>query len=154
RRLWEGDTSAYGGDDSRADEALCFLLAFWCRKDAAQIDRLFRRSGLMRPKGDEKRGQQTYGALTIGKACTLVSRVYDGTPGASPPDPDAAARPALAPHALGDLTLCPERPRRTGTGKLTVSVRVTGPGGRGLHRLTLSESPSNLRDNGKLLQRL
>lgn len=38
--LWAGDTSAYGGDDSRADLALCNMLAFWTNRDAARMDRL------------------------------------------------------------------------------------------------------------------
>jgi putative DNA primase/helicase len=49
-RLWRGDTSDYGGDKSRADLALCSLLAFWTDGDTERIDRLFRRSGLMREK--------------------------------------------------------------------------------------------------------
>jgi putative DNA primase/helicase len=49
-RLWGGDTSDYAGDDSRADLALCSLLAFWTDGDAERMDHLFRRSGLMREK--------------------------------------------------------------------------------------------------------
>ncbi|GIV61538.1 MAG: hypothetical protein KatS3mg044_0404 [Rhodothermaceae bacterium] len=53
---------------SEADLALCSMLAFWCRGDAARIDRLFRRSRLMRDKWDERRGSTTYGEQTIEKA--------------------------------------------------------------------------------------
>jgi putative DNA primase/helicase len=49
-RLWRGDTSDYAGDDSRADLALCSLLAFWTDGDPGRMDHLFRRSGLMREK--------------------------------------------------------------------------------------------------------
>jgi putative DNA primase/helicase len=49
-RLWSGDTSDYAGDDSRADLALCSLLAFWTDGDTERMDHLFRRSGLMREK--------------------------------------------------------------------------------------------------------
>ncbi|OPY16894.1 MAG: hypothetical protein A4E23_01641 [Methanomethylovorans sp. PtaU1.Bin073] len=49
--LWDGDTSAYAGDDSSADLALCDILAFFTQ-DPIQIDRLFRRSGLYRDKWD------------------------------------------------------------------------------------------------------
>jgi putative DNA primase/helicase len=49
-RLWRGDTSDYGGDESRADLALCSLLAFWTEGDTERMDHLFRRSGLMREK--------------------------------------------------------------------------------------------------------
>jgi len=49
-RLWRGDTSDYASDDSRADLALCSLLAFWTDGDTERMDRLFRQSGLMREK--------------------------------------------------------------------------------------------------------
>ncbi|MGA8597939.1 MAG: hypothetical protein WB676_24755 [Bryobacteraceae bacterium] len=65
RRLWEGDTSDYGNDHSRADLALCRILAFWCRGDLARIDRLFRCSGLMREKWDRRAGEAAYGLRTI-----------------------------------------------------------------------------------------
>ena len=68
RRLYGGDISGYGGDESRADLALCSYLAFWTNNDLREMDRMFRRSGLMRPKWDEKRGMQTYGMLTMSKA--------------------------------------------------------------------------------------
>lgn len=66
-----GDLSAYGGDDSVADLALCGLLAFWCGSDAERIDRLFRQSALMREKWDCRRGATTYGARTIDAALRL-----------------------------------------------------------------------------------
>jgi primase-polymerase (primpol)-like protein len=49
-RLVKGDTSDYGDDHSRADQALCTILAYWCCYDIDQVDRLFRQSGLMRDK--------------------------------------------------------------------------------------------------------
>jgi putative DNA primase/helicase len=49
-RLWRGDTSDYAGDDSRADLALCSLLAFWTDGDTERMDHLFRQSGLYRDK--------------------------------------------------------------------------------------------------------
>ena len=66
--LFNGDISSYGGDDSRADLALCSYLAFWTNNDIVRMDNLFRQSGLMRPKWDEKHGSQTYGAMTMSKA--------------------------------------------------------------------------------------
>ena len=63
-----GDTSAYGGDDSAADLALCDLLAFWTGPDPDRIDRLFRTSRLMRDKWDSRRPGGTYGSMTIDKA--------------------------------------------------------------------------------------
>ena len=68
--LWAGDTGAYAGDHSRADLALCRLLAFWTGGDAVRIDHLFRQSGLMRPKWNMKHFSdgRTYGQATIAKA--------------------------------------------------------------------------------------
>jgi RecA-family ATPase len=40
------------------------------------MDTAFRMSGLMRPKWDEKRGQQTYGELTLQKAIEYVTQSY------------------------------------------------------------------------------
>jgi primase-polymerase (primpol)-like protein len=77
RRLWDGDASDHGGDESRADLALCGMLAFWCGGDAQRIDALFRRSGLMRPKWDERHGEATYGERTIAKALDGRTEFYD-----------------------------------------------------------------------------
>jgi primase-polymerase (primpol)-like protein len=66
--LWRGDWSGYASQ-SEADLALASLLAYWVDGDAAAVDRLFRQSGLARPKWDERRGELTYGARTIARAC-------------------------------------------------------------------------------------
>ncbi len=78
-RLWRGDIAEYGNDESRADLALCTLLAFWTGKDARRIDSLFRQSGLMRAKWDRPTSGSTYGAITIERACAGVRETY--TPG-------------------------------------------------------------------------
>ncbi len=75
-RLWSGDTSDASGDDSVADLALCAILAFWTGRDGARMDRLFRQSGLVRNKWDERRGASTYGSATIEKAIANCSDVY------------------------------------------------------------------------------
>ena len=62
--LFRGDTSAYGGDHSRADQALVCHLAWFCNYDAERIDRMFRQSGLYRPKWD----RADYRRRTISKA--------------------------------------------------------------------------------------
>jgi putative DNA primase/helicase len=68
-RLWSGDA---GDDHSVADLALCCKLLWWMGgADAGRLDRLFRQSKLMRPKWDEKRGQKTYGRLTIDHAISV-----------------------------------------------------------------------------------
>lgn len=85
--LWNADASILcqlypsstgdAWDRSSADAALCFHLAFWTGKDAARMDRLFRRSGLMRPKWDERRGPHTYGQITLRNAIGAQERIYD-----------------------------------------------------------------------------
>jgi hypothetical protein len=76
RQLAAGQWQSYGyGSQSEADMALCCELAFWTR-DPAQIDRLFRLSGLMRPKWDDKRGTSTYGARTIQAALAWQHTYY------------------------------------------------------------------------------
>lgn len=69
KRLWSGDWSTYASH-SEADLALCARLVFWTCADASAVDRLFRQSGLFRPKWDQKHAGdgRTYGAMTIAKA--------------------------------------------------------------------------------------
>lgn len=78
KALWNGDTSSYGDDDSRADMALCGMLVFWTGKDHNRIDALFRQSGLMRPKWNELHGAETYGNITISTAIEGTTKVYEG----------------------------------------------------------------------------
>jgi hypothetical protein len=80
RELWAGNVSAYDNDDSRADLALCGLLAFWTGGDAARIDRLFRLSGLMRPKWE----REDYRRRTIDTALEGKTEFYGGKPKAEP----------------------------------------------------------------------
>jgi hypothetical protein len=82
--LFNGDTSAYDGDDSRADSALCFHLAFWSGGDVDQIDRLFRQSSLYREKWE----RDDYRERTMDNAIRLVQNHYSGhTNGHSAPHP-------------------------------------------------------------------
>ncbi len=74
-RLWNGAIAEYPSH-SEADAALCSLLAYWCGGDKEQMDRLFRRSGLMRDKWDEYRGADTYGNMTILKAISNATVFY------------------------------------------------------------------------------
>ncbi|MFH1983189.1 MAG: phage/plasmid primase, P4 family [Pseudomonadota bacterium] len=68
-RLWRGDFGDYHSQ-SEADLSLCSMLAYWTSGDRYEIDRLFRRSGLYRPKWDESHygNGKTYGQVTIEKA--------------------------------------------------------------------------------------
>jgi putative DNA primase/helicase len=97
-RLWSGDTSGHGGDHSAADLALCDLLAFWTDRDSDRIDRLFRQSGLMRPKWDTRRGESTYGALTVAKAVASTPETYSARKPSAEPQPAEAAN--VEPAAL------------------------------------------------------
>lgn len=66
--LWEGAGAKYASQ-SNADFVLVLFLLRVTNGDAAQVDRLFRRSGLMRSKWDRPvRGSETYGNYTIRKA--------------------------------------------------------------------------------------
>lgn len=57
-------------DHSSTDFALCGILARWTERSAEQMDRIFRRSALMRDKWNERRAGdgRTYGQLTIENA--------------------------------------------------------------------------------------
>jgi len=61
-------------DRSSADAALMMHLAFWTGKDGARMDRLFRRSALMRDKYETR---PQYARDTIIGAINLQKRVYD-----------------------------------------------------------------------------
>lgn len=75
--LYSGNWQGVYPSQSEADLAFCNQLAFWTQKNADQMDRIFRGSGLMRQKWDEKRGNATYGAITIGRACATCANVYE-----------------------------------------------------------------------------
>ncbi len=81
-RLCVGDTSGYPSQ-SEADMALCSLLAFWTGGDPDQMDRLFRESGLVRPKWDEPHFADgaTYGERTIERAIAGTDEFYSGSDG-------------------------------------------------------------------------
>ena len=78
-KLYRGEWQ--GGDyksQSEADFALCRKLAFWSGRNAAQIDRIFRTSGLYRDKWDNHvySDGTTYGSRTVTNACSAVTNVY------------------------------------------------------------------------------
>jgi len=76
-QLWRGDTHGYDSN-SEADMALACLLAFWTGGDAHRMDRLFRRSGLVREKWDAVHyaDGSTYGEKTIERACNVTTEYY------------------------------------------------------------------------------
>ena len=81
--LWSGDLHAYTdprtghADQSRADFALCLLLAYWCDSNPDHMDRLFRQSALYRPKWDAQSsgGGHSYGQVTIWNAIQRHERL-------------------------------------------------------------------------------
>lgn len=75
--LYAGEWQGLFPSQSEADLALCNQLAFWTGRNEAQMDRIFRTSGLYRKKWDTKRGGDTYGNITIGKACASCTDVYE-----------------------------------------------------------------------------
>ena len=52
------------------------MLAFWCGCDEEQMDRIFRTSGMMRPKWDRKQAGTTYGGITIRNAVATCQQIY------------------------------------------------------------------------------
>lgn len=75
-RLFNGDMSDYGDDHSRADYNMCKILAFWTGCDKQQMDRVFRKSGLMRDKWDQRRNETSRLGITLG-AGTYGSQVIE-----------------------------------------------------------------------------
>lgn len=75
QELWNGNWNSHFNSASEADSSVVFTLAYYT-KDPAQIDRLFRRSQLMRPKWDQMHGSESYGQRTIAKALAKVSKQY------------------------------------------------------------------------------
>lgn len=85
--LYHGQWEGIYPSQSSADLAFCSLLAFWTNKDKAQMDRIFRSSKLMREKWDSKRGDSTYGGITIDKAIEGCKDAYQ------PSAPEVAYNP-------------------------------------------------------------
>ena len=69
--LYGGNISGYPSH-SHADSAFAFMLAWWTQ-DPAQIDSIFRSSGLYRDKWDSLRGSMTYGEGLIHDALSRVA---------------------------------------------------------------------------------
>ena len=113
--LYAGSWQAYYASHSEADLSFCNLLAFWFAADKARMDRVFRASGLMRPKWDQRRGAKTYGDATLDRAVADCQEVY------TPPPQTADGGPAFADQ---DEALRALNAKYTGVG------RGAGPGQR------------------------
>jgi putative DNA primase/helicase len=70
-KLWQGETKGYASP-SEADLALCSMLAFWCGGDTEQMDRIFRKSGLMRDKWE----RDDYRKSTLDRAVKSCTSFY------------------------------------------------------------------------------
>lgn len=88
RDLWENNTEVLARvypsytnpgqpDGSSVDAALANHLAFWTGKDHARIDRLMRRSALVRPKWDN---HKSYMTMTITSSVNGCRHVYNSDP--------------------------------------------------------------------------
>ena len=76
KALYAGNWEEGYDSQSDADMALVSILAFWCGNVEEQIDRIFRTSGLFRPKWDRRTGDSTYGQITIRNAVSTSSTIY------------------------------------------------------------------------------
>lgn len=82
RKLWGGEWQGRYPSQSEADFALCRKLAFWSGRNEAQVDRLFRQSGLFREKWNAQHHANgaTYGENTVGHACETTEKCYTPPP--------------------------------------------------------------------------
>lgn len=71
-RLFDGFTDGYPSH-SEADQALCNRIAFFCGNDPQRVDSVFRQSGLMRPKWEER---EDYRGMTISNAINSCTSFY------------------------------------------------------------------------------
>jgi len=97
---WEKDGDV-NWSHSEADMSVCRRLAFFTCGDIEQMDRLFRQSGLMRDKWDERRGNSTYGEITMTNAIKGCTSFYKSKPRAQDvfEDLDEAAVDKIYPAA-------------------------------------------------------
>ena len=79
--MYNGNWESYGEgpnwSQSDADMTVLMKLAFYCRGDMEQMDRLFRQSGLMRDKWDRALGDSTYGVFSMTNAINHCSAFYE-----------------------------------------------------------------------------
>lgn len=74
-QLWNGDTSMYDNDHSRADYALLGILAFWTQGDRDRMDKLFTQSGL--GQRDKWRDREDYRKRSIDNVLAEQTEFYD-----------------------------------------------------------------------------
>ena len=142
--LWAGDWATDYPSQSEADLALCSLLAVYCGRDPEQIDRLFRESGLYRPKWERPDYRQRTLSLALSGSLVHPAQVDPREVfGAIPVAASAASlySPARLLHGSG-LGLAAPAPRQwifLGPGGLPRNVVgvIAGQGGAGKTLLAL-----------------
>lgn len=125
-KLWRGDITDYGDDHSRADLALCGLLAFWTGGEAARIEQLFRQSGLYREhKWNKKhRGDgATYGQMTTEKALSGKTGFYTPSQAERDPIPEKQQQQATN-RGTPIVTASPLWPQEVMTGAAGIFART------------------------------
>jgi len=102
RALYNGETDAYGKDDSAADQAFVNRLAWWTNRDPARMERLWLRSTL--GARDKVKDRKDYRDRTIAAALDYVKGGYTGD-GAQKPgaDVDMDRAPGDKPLVEGQL---------------------------------------------------
>ena len=90
----EGEISDYANDDSRADAALCTMLAFWTGPNPERIEQLFGRSKLAER---DKWQREDYRERTIKAALTKCKEFYHPS-GKGGTDPTFLAQQFLKPY--------------------------------------------------------
>jgi putative DNA primase/helicase len=116
---------------SDADMGLIAMLAFYTGPVPRQLDRLFRTSALMRPKWDERRGNETYGERTINRALALREEFFEMGARTTAtielvPDEDGVVRAKPAPVFAGQGGLGPYQTLTFGHDAFGADSRFTG----------------------------
>lgn len=121
----DGDTSAYGGDDSAADAALLSILAFYTQ-DREQLQRLFYLSALVRSKWTNRRD---YRERTLDYVLQNLSETWGGS--------GAAGSITNGATVAGD-----EEESSTGSGSGSPISNGTGTGRRRLTSTAFVDMPA------------
>lgn len=75
-RLFAGKWEGFYTSQSEADLAFANMLAFWTAGDINRMDKIFRQSGLFRPKWDRRTAGSTYGNNLLAKAIRECKNFY------------------------------------------------------------------------------
>ncbi len=93
-----------GVNPSEADFALACKLAFYCRRNLQQMERLFRQSALAaRAKADTRRGDIDYITYTLRRACKKQAEVWQPEERAKSPNPPGRPRCTVNPEEVTQL---------------------------------------------------